>query len=146
MTTISSASAAQVFRTTEITPRERGGGARTYPMVNALIGSHATLSGVTEIDPGAAIPLHFHNCEETVVVLAGKALADVDGVEHEVAQGDATWIPPGVHHRFRNPSPTQALRIFWTYASLDATRTLVATGVTTRIDEEHGVAPRPCPP
>ena len=40
--------------------------------------------------------------------------------------------------------------IFWTYASVDATRTIVATGVTTRIrringgtadiDEEHGTA------
>jgi putative monooxygenase len=32
------------------------------------------------------------------------------------------------------------MRIFWTYASIDATRTIVATGVTTRIDEEHGTA------
>jgi hypothetical protein len=26
--------------------------------------------------------------------------------------------------------------IFWVYASIDADRTIVATGVTTRIDEE----------
>jgi quercetin dioxygenase-like cupin family protein len=142
MTTSSPTPVAKVLRTAGIAARERGGGARTFPMVNALTGSAATLSGVTEIDPGAAIPLHFHNCEETVVVLEGEALAEIDGVEHVVAQGDATWIPPGLHHRFRNPSSTRALRIFWTYASLDATRTIVATGITTRIDEEHGVAPR----
>jgi hypothetical protein len=29
------------------------------------------------------------------------------------------------------------MAIFWTYASIDATRTIVATGVTTRIDEER---------
>ena len=32
------------------------------------------------------------------------------------------------------------MHIFWTYASIDATRTVLATGVTTRIDEEHGTA------
>ena len=30
------------------------------------------------------------------------------------------------------------LHIFWTYASVDADRTIVAAGVTTRIDDEHG--------
>jgi putative monooxygenase len=34
----------------------------------------------------------------------------------------------------------EGMDIFWTYASVDATRTIVATGVTTRIDEEHGTA------
>jgi putative monooxygenase len=29
------------------------------------------------------------------------------------------------------------MRILWTYGSVDATRTIVATGVTTRIDAEH---------
>jgi putative monooxygenase len=29
------------------------------------------------------------------------------------------------------------MSMFWTYASIDANRTIVATGVTTRIDEEH---------
>jgi hypothetical protein len=29
------------------------------------------------------------------------------------------------------------MRILWTYASVDATRTLVDTGVTTRVDAEH---------
>jgi hypothetical protein len=29
------------------------------------------------------------------------------------------------------------MRILWTYASIDATRTIVETGVTTRVDAEH---------
>jgi putative monooxygenase len=32
------------------------------------------------------------------------------------------------------------MHIFWTYASVDATRTIVATAATTRIDEVHGSA------
>jgi hypothetical protein len=29
------------------------------------------------------------------------------------------------------------MRIFWTYADINATRTMVATGVEQTIDEEH---------
>ena len=133
---------AAILRPGEIAARERGGGARTIPLVNQLIGARSTLSGITEFGPDAAIALHFHNCEETVMVLDGAAVAEIDGAEHSLAPGDTTWIPPGVHHRFRNASSTGRMRISWTYASVDATRTIVATGLTTRIDEEHGVAPR----
>ena len=129
-----------VIRPSTIAPRERGGGARTFPMVNARTGSTKILSGITEFDPNAAVALHIHNCEETVVVLEGEAAAEIGGVEHALIATDCTWIPAGVPHRFRNASATCRMRIYWTYASIDATRTVIATGVTTRIDEEHGVA------
>lgn len=90
------------------------------------------------MDPGAAVPLHFYNCEESVLVLSGVGRVHIDGVETDVNPGITTWIPTGVPHFFRNVSSTEAMSIFWTYASVDATRTIVATGVTTRIDEEHG--------
>ena len=130
-----------ILRPSQITPRERGGGARTIPLVNARIGSRQTLSGITEFEPGAAIALHIHNCEETVIVLDGQAMAYIDGVEHSLGPTDTSWIPAGVQHFFRNVSDTERMRIYWTYASIDATRTVIATGITTRIDEEHGVAP-----
>jgi len=130
-----------ILRPSELPSRERGGGARTIPLVNARLGSRKTLSGITEFDPGAAIALHIHNCEETVMVLEGSAVAEIEGVEHALGATDTTWIPAETPHRFRNASNTERMRIYWTYASIDATRTVIATGVTTRIDEEHGVAP-----
>jgi quercetin dioxygenase-like cupin family protein len=130
---------AAVLNPAEIEVRERGNGARTIPLVNARIGAQKTLSGITEFDPGAAIALHYHNCEETVLVLEGEGLAEIDGQEFRVGPLHTSWIPAGVHHRFRNISTTQKMRIYWTYASIDADRTIVATGVTTRIDVEHGV-------
>jgi putative monooxygenase len=132
---------ARILRPSECTLRERGGGARTIPLVNALIGSKRTLSGITEFDPGAAIALHFHNCEETVVVLSGEGIAEIDGEQFTVGPLDTSWIPAGVPHRFRNTSATEKMRIYWTYSSLEADRTIVATGITTRIDVEHGIAP-----
>jgi quercetin dioxygenase-like cupin family protein len=133
---------ARILRPSQCTLRERGGGARTIPLVNALIGSARTLSGITEFDPGAAIALHYHNCEETVVVLSGEGIAEIDGEQFAVRPLDTSWIPAGVPHCFRNVSTTEKMQIYWTYSSLDADRTIVATGITTRIDVEHGIAPR----
>jgi quercetin dioxygenase-like cupin family protein len=95
------------------------------------------LNGITIFDPGAAIGLHFHNCEESVMVLDGDAIAVLDGVEHRLGPGDTTWIRAGVPHFFRNASGSQPMRIFWTYASIEATRTLVATGDTRPVAAEH---------
>jgi len=131
---------AALLRLAERPEKDRGGGIRTRPLVTATVGSTQMLNGVTVLDPGAAVPLHIHNCEESVLVLAGAGRVHVDGVEHDVGPNDLSWIPAGVPHFFRNASTTAPLAIFWTYASVDATRTILATGVTTRIDEEHGQA------
>lgn len=117
--------------------KDRGGGIRTVPLVTARVGSTSMLNGVTTLEPGAAVPLHFHNCEESVLVLSGNARVHIAGVETDVGPGHTTWIPTGVQHFFRNTSSTERMSMFWTYASIDANRTIVATGVTTRIDEEH---------
>jgi len=136
MTPIASAAGA-VLRPNEITPHERGGGARTIPLVTRKAGSTSLLNGITEFAPGAAIPLHTHNCEESVMVLEGDAIAELDGVQHQMSANDTTWVAAGVPHRFINASATKAMRIFWTYASVDATRTIVATGDTRSIDSER---------
>ncbi|AQT80977.1 cupin [Mycolicibacterium litorale] len=131
---------ATVLRPAEITPRQRGGGARTIPMISQQVGARRFLNGITIFGPAAAIPEHFHNCDEAVLLLAGAAIAHIDGSAERLTTGDTTFIPAGIPHYFRNASDTEELHIFWTYASVDADRTIVATGVTTRIDEEHGTA------
>ena len=128
---------AAILRPTAITPHERGGGARTIPLVTARVGSRSLLNGITEFAPGAAIQLHTHNCEESVMVLEGEAVAEIDGVRHPMAVGDTTWVPAEVPHRFINVSDVSRMRIFWTYASMTATRTIVATGDTRSIDSER---------
>jgi mannose-6-phosphate isomerase-like protein (cupin superfamily) len=126
-----------VLRPSEIPAVERGGGARTTPLVTKATGTTKFLNGITSFGPNAAIPLHCHDCEESVFVIEGSALFEIDGVETALGPHDTTWIPPGVPHRFRNPSTTDGLKIFWTYASPDATRTLMATGETRAIAAEH---------
>jgi 3-isopropylmalate dehydrogenase len=126
-----------VLRPGELTAFSRGGGARTVPLVTRARGATVFLSGQTLFEGGAEIPLHVHNCPESVVVLEGDAVAEIDGREHALTTFDTTYVDAGVPHRFRNASDTAPMRILWTYASVDATRTLVATGATTRVDAEH---------
>ncbi|WP_423141678.1 cupin domain-containing protein [Parablastomonas sp. CN1-191] len=138
MMTVLSKTGAALLRPSDIPPKDRGGGVRTFPLVRRAIGATSFINGITEFDPGCAVPLHYHNCEESVMLLEGDAVATIDGVERVVLPSDTTFIPAGVPHFFRNVSTTRKMRIFWVYGSIDADRTIVATGETRRIDEEHG--------
>lgn len=115
----------------------RGGGARTRHMVTPDCGTKALLAGFTEIPPGTAIPLHFHNVEESVLVVSGQAIVEVDGDRFTAEVGDVLWQHANVPHRFINASEDDTLVIYWTYASVDANRTLVETGDTGPILGEH---------
>ncbi|HWD01571.1 MAG TPA: cupin domain-containing protein [Amycolatopsis sp.] len=126
-----------VLRPAELTPADRGGGARTIPLVSKTVGAEVFLNGMTMFDGGAGIPLHTHNCPESVVILQGAAIVEIDGTEHRLSTWDTTYVDAGVPHRFRNASATEPMWILWTYGSVEATRTIVATGVTTRVDSEH---------
>ncbi len=129
--------AAVMLRPAEQPVADRGGGNRTIPLVMPHIGARQLINGITAIAPGGAIGEHFHDCEESVIVLEGNAVAVLGGVEHAAGPGDTSWIPPGLPHYFRNASATEVLRIFWTYASATATRTLVSTGETRPVAAEH---------
>jgi len=126
-----------ILRPAELTAHARGGGASTIPLVTKLLGAQGFINGMTLFEPGAGIPLHTHNCPESVVILEGDAIVEIDGVESRLTRFDTTYVDAGTPHRFRNASGTAPMRILWTYASVDATRTLVATGATARVDAEH---------
>lgn len=128
---------ARVLRPSEIKSHDRGGGAKTTPLVSPAIGAQGFINGITEFAPGAAIPFHSHNCEESVVLLEGEAMLDIGGGEYPVKPFETTWIPPNVPHRFRNLSATQPMKILWIYARTDATRTLTETGETRPVSAEH---------
>lgn len=135
--TIITASSAALLKPENLKRYARGGGASTTPLVGKALGASAFITGYTEFGGGAKIPFHFHNCEESVVLLYGEALFDIDGQEYHLKAHDATFIPPGVPHRFRNMSETEPMKILWIYGSADATRTLVETGETRAITAEH---------
>ena len=128
---------ATMLRADDLPSVARVGGASTTRLVSRACGAKALLNGFTSIPPGVKIPMHYHNCEESVLVVEGEAVAEINGEETQLQVGDVTWIPAKLPHRFHNASPDTTLRIFWTYATADATRTLVESGETNTIDAEH---------
>ncbi|RWI90001.1 MAG: cupin domain-containing protein [Mesorhizobium sp.] len=125
-----------ILRPKQLKTNDRGNGARTTPLVTRKCGSTSMINGITAFDPGAAIGLHKHNCEESVMVIEGQAIAEIDGIRHHLDTNDTTWIPANVPHRFINPTD-KPMRIFWVYASINATRTMIDTGEEHSIDAEH---------
>ncbi len=134
---IKTESNAVLLQLDNIKTHDRGGGARTIPLVGKSVGATAFITGYTEFGGGAEIPFHHHNVEESVVLIDGEAIFDIDGQSIPVKAGDATFIPPNIPHRFRNASATAPMKILWIYGSAEATRTLVATGETRPIAAEH---------
>ena len=132
---------AAILRPDAMSVNDRGNGARTIPLVTRSCGSTSMINGITAFEPGAKIGVHFHNCEESVMILEGQAVAEIDGVRHSLKAGDTTWIPANTPHRFLNESDA-LMRIFWIYADINATRTMVETGIEQTIDEEHEKAKR----
>jgi HTH-type transcriptional repressor of puuD len=84
---------------------------------------------MTVFSPGTGIPLHSHNVEESVLVYEGEATAVVGDDEFDLVAGQATWVPAGVPHCFRNRGEG-TMTIYWVYGGRDVTRTITATGET----------------
>jgi len=135
--TIRTPSNACLLRPEELTTYERGGGARTTPLINKEVGTQSFITGYTSFEGGAVIPFHSHNCQESVVLMEGRAIMDIDGLEYELKPHDVTFIPPNVSHRFRNVSKTEPMKILWIYENTSATRTLTETGATAPVSAEH---------
>jgi quercetin dioxygenase-like cupin family protein len=126
-----------ILRPGQLPRSDRGGNVFTTLLVSSRIGARGFMNGITEFLPGAAVAFHNHNCEESAILLEGEAILDIDGRELRLAPLDTTWIPPNVVHRLRNASPDKPLKIFWTYASPEATRTLASNGETRLVASEH---------
>ncbi|GHI94390.1 cupin domain-containing protein [Streptomyces olivaceus] len=98
-----------VLRPRELTPFSRGGGARTIPLVTRAVGAEVFLTGQTLFDGGAGIARHTHNCPESVTVLEGDAVVEIDGTEHHVTRFDTTYVPAGtpppLPQRLRHRAP-----------------------------------------
>jgi quercetin dioxygenase-like cupin family protein len=66
------------------------------------VGAALITSGVTRFEPGARIPLHYHNVEEQVTIIEGEAVAIIDGERHTLRAYDTSYVPAGVPHHFMN--------------------------------------------
>jgi quercetin dioxygenase-like cupin family protein len=115
---------ATVFRSGEIATVDRGRGVYSIPMVSSDVGAQNLMTGMTVFPAGGGIALHTHNTEESVVILEGKALCEIEDEHYHLDTFDAAYIPAGLRHRFSNAG-IGVLRILWIYGSIDMVRTYV---------------------
>lgn len=115
---------------------KRFGSVITKIFISKDVGSKSIISGTTVIPKNKSINLHYHNCEEAVLILEGKATAEINNKKYILKKGQLSWIPAKIPHRFINTN-NQKLKIYWTYSSANATRTDVLTGKTNSILNEH---------
>ncbi|MDE0824149.1 MAG: cupin domain-containing protein [Dehalococcoidia bacterium] len=93
-------------------------------LVDGDTGATLISSGVAEFAVGASAPTHYHDAEESVIVIEGEGLMVINGEEHIVRPNDAAFISPGAHHSIANHGDT-SFKISWTYASINWSTTPV---------------------
>ncbi|MDA0265002.1 MAG: cupin domain-containing protein [Chloroflexi bacterium] len=104
--------------------QERRPGVVLSSLVDGDTGATKISSGVAEFAAGASAPTHFHDAEESVIVIEGEGLMVINGEEHIVRPNDAAFIAPGAHHSIANHGD-QPFKISWTYASINWSTTPV---------------------
>ena len=65
------------------------------------------LGKILHIDAGGRLSLQYHEQkDETIYVLDGTAIVQLDGKTHTLSQGESLRIQPGQVHRFCAPQET----------------------------------------
>jgi mannose-6-phosphate isomerase-like protein (cupin superfamily) len=120
-----------VIRAASVTRLGRGGGVETIPLITrqSAAEDNKITTGISVYPPGTGAPLHLHNCDEHVTLLAGSAEVEIAGTVTPLQPPDTTYVEAGVEHAFRNTGDTP-MKILWVYSSAYVTRTFAATGVT----------------
>lgn len=114
----------------QVDPFDRGNGVVTIPYVGVWNSeTNQFTTGQTQFAVGTGLPLHSHNVEESVLILQGLATAQIGDSTYDLVEGQATWVPAGVPHRFFNRG-NGLMRIYWVYGGRHVTRTITATGET----------------
>lgn len=124
-----SAARATIVRIDDASVFARGNGVETTLLIGRERAGARFTTGLTRFPAGASAPVHFHNCDEQVTILEGRAEVEVDGTAAILGPRDTTFIPAGRPHRFLNVGDDD-LVILWIYDAPHVTRTFVETGRT----------------
>jgi quercetin dioxygenase-like cupin family protein len=70
-----------------------------------LQGCHTLEVWVQTVDPGAATPVHRHDCEEAIVILEGHGILELEGRTKEFGPGDTLIVPRDAVHQVTCAGP-----------------------------------------
>jgi len=74
--------------------------------------------------PGASLPCHIHDFDESITIIQGTAVCLVQGRRYELSNCDTAFIPRGLPHRFLNLSDDE-MSMVWVYAGSEPDRRIV---------------------
>jgi quercetin dioxygenase-like cupin family protein len=74
--------------------------------------------------PGASLPCHIHDFDESITITKGTAVCLVEGRRYELSGCDTAFIPKGLPHRFMNLSNGE-MAMVWVYAGSEPDRRMV---------------------
>ena len=77
--------------------------------------------------PGASLPCHTHDYDESITIVAGTAVSLVQARRYQLSGYETAFIPRGTPHRFINHSQEE-MAMIWVYAGDEPDRTIVEAG------------------
>jgi quercetin dioxygenase-like cupin family protein len=89
--------------------------ARFQDLYNADLGAQGICGGYGIFEPGARLPCHRHEFDESITIVQGTATCIVEGRRHELAGNATALVPQGRCHYFINLTLEQ-MAMIWVYA------------------------------
>jgi len=103
---------------------EAGEGTEARDLFAGRFGSRGVCGGHARFAPGAEIPCHAHDYDESITIVAGRAICRVADKEYRLANLDTACIPQNRPHRFLNLGDLP-MEMIWVYAGDEPARRLV---------------------
>ena len=95
----------------------------------ALVGAHNGASklttGIVEFAPAIKLAYHTHPCTESITLVEGEAIVEVEGRRYRLSPLDNVVIPPGVAHGVENASADRPARFHIAFPTAAPSRELV---------------------
>lgn len=112
----------------------------------ALVGAHNQAkdltTGVVRFAPAVKLAYHRHPTTESITLLEGSAVVDVEGRRYRLSQFDNVVIPPGVPHGVENASPDNEALLHVTFPTAAPSRELVEPCYPPRQMPDDSTGPR----
>jgi quercetin dioxygenase-like cupin family protein len=85
-------------------------------LFNADFGAQGICGGYGLFEPGAHLPCHRHEFDESITIVQGTATCIVEGQRHELSGNATALVPRGRCHYFINLT-LEPMAMIWTYAA-----------------------------
>jgi putative monooxygenase len=113
-----------IVRYAEAETYELSEGAEFRDLFAGRFGANGICGGYGRFQPGASLPCHVHEYDESITITEGEAVCLVQGNRYLLSGCDTAFVPQGKPHRFLNHSRSE-MAMVWVYAGSEPERTLV---------------------